>query len=289
MKEFNTIALFRLSVLGPLVSRERLERGELQTIIRGLASKEYAIPGSDRRFLGEKTIEAWYYAWRAHGIDGLIPQQRTDRGVSKLPVTVQDALLAAKRENPRRSIRQLKILLENAGTVPRNTLSRSAIHRFLQQQGLSRPMGSSSIPEEHRRFVAEYTNSIWYGDVMHGPTLTLKTGRCKVFLVSLMDDASRLLAHSAFCTSETAWAKLMIDLLESILDDVYSQGGMLPEDQAVQYREQYRAILKQAELECPPPPEPERKDRKKGPHSNGANPEIYWNDCAILSKKRYAS
>ena len=27
MKEFNTIALFRLSVLGPLVSRERLERG----------------------------------------------------------------------------------------------------------------------------------------------------------------------------------------------------------------------------------------------------------------------
>jgi putative transposase len=145
MKEFNAIALFRLSVLGPLVSRERLERGELQTIIRGLASKEYAIPGSDRRFLGEKTIEAWYYAWRTHGIDGLIPQQRTDRGVSKLPVPVQEALLAAKRENPRRSIRQLKILLENAGTVSRNTLSRSAIHRFLQQQGLSRPTGAASI------------------------------------------------------------------------------------------------------------------------------------------------
>jgi len=59
------------------------------------------------------------------------------------------------------------------------------------------------------------------------------------------------------------WAKLMIDLLESILDDVYSKGGMLPADQAFQYREQYRAILKQAELECPPPPEPEGKDRKK--------------------------
>ena len=55
----------------------------------------------------------------------------------------------------------------------------------------------------------------------------------------------------------------MIELLECILDDVYSQGGMLPEDQAVQYREQYRAILKQAELECPPPPDPEGKERKK--------------------------
>jgi hypothetical protein len=113
MKEFNAVALFRLSVLGPLVSRDHLERGELQTIIRQLASKEYAIPGSDRRFLGEKTIEAWYYAGRSHGVEGLIPQQRTDRGVSKLPLGVQEALIAAKRENPRRAIRQLKTLLES--------------------------------------------------------------------------------------------------------------------------------------------------------------------------------
>jgi putative transposase len=56
MKEFNAVALFRLSVLVPLVSRDHLERGELQTIIRQLASKEYAIPGSDRRLLGEKPL-----------------------------------------------------------------------------------------------------------------------------------------------------------------------------------------------------------------------------------------
>jgi len=48
-------------VLGQLVSRERLERGELQQVIRELAQREYAIPGSQRsRLLGEKTIEAWY-------------------------------------------------------------------------------------------------------------------------------------------------------------------------------------------------------------------------------------
>jgi len=204
MKEFNAMALFRLSVLGPLVSRDDLQHGELQKIIRELAQKEYAIPGSNRRFLGEKTIEAWYYAWRRHGIEGLVPQRRTDRGVSKLSVAVQEALLAAKRDNPRRSIRQLKALLESSGIAPRGTVSRSAIHRLLQQHGLSRPTGAASVPEEHRRFVAEWANAIWYGDVMHGPTLTLKTGRCKVYLVSLMDDASRLIAHSAFCTGETA-------------------------------------------------------------------------------------
>ena len=54
MKEFNATALFRLSVLGPLVSRDDLERGDLQKIIRELAQKEYAIPGSNRRFLRRK-------------------------------------------------------------------------------------------------------------------------------------------------------------------------------------------------------------------------------------------
>ena len=62
MNEIDPKALFRLSVLGPLVSRERLERGELQQILRELASREYAIPGTRRRHLGEKTIQAWYYA-----------------------------------------------------------------------------------------------------------------------------------------------------------------------------------------------------------------------------------
>ena len=74
MNEIDPTALFRLSVLGPLISRERLKRGELQQIIRELAEREYAIPGTRRRHLGEKTIQAWYYAWRREGLQALTLQ-----------------------------------------------------------------------------------------------------------------------------------------------------------------------------------------------------------------------
>src|SRR3546814_13377969 len=80
MKAIDPKALFRLSVLGPLVSRERLARGELQQIVRELAQREYDIPGSRRRHLGEKTIEGWFYAYRRQGIEGLLPKPRSDRG-----------------------------------------------------------------------------------------------------------------------------------------------------------------------------------------------------------------
>ena len=218
MNQIDPKALFRLSVLGPMVSRERLNRGELQQLIRALAQGEYAIPGSERRHIGEKTIEAWYYAWRREGIAGLAPKARLDRGQSRLSAPIQQAVLAAKRDNPRRSVRQIVRLLEAAGTVASAgacagagagtvavaSLSRSAVHRLLQQQGLSRLAGSASLPEEKRSFAAEFAGSVWYGDVMHGPRVSVNGVLRKTYLVSLIDDASRLVAHSTFCLGETA-------------------------------------------------------------------------------------
>ncbi len=204
MHEIHPLALFRLSVLGPLISRERLERGELKRLIREQAARHYDIPGSRRSQVSEKGIEAWFYAYRRDGLDGLLPKPRTDRGTSKIRPEVQEAILAAKRQKPRRSIRALRLLLEQAGTVARGELSRSAIHRLLQAHGLSRPTGAASEPEEYRSFEAEHAGAIWYGDVMHGPHLPVGGRRRKLYLVSLMDDASRLITHSAFCLGETA-------------------------------------------------------------------------------------
>lgn len=233
MKDIDPLALFRLSVLGPLVSRERLDRGELQKIVRELAQRDYAIPNSPRRALGEKTIEAWYYAFRKHGIEGLAPKRRSDRGVSNIPPLVQEAILAAKRDNPRRSIRQIRQVLESAGQVARGSLSRSAIHRLLQQHGLSRIPHSAHLPEERRSFVAEYAGAIWYGDVMHGPKVPAQGRLRKTYLVSLLDDASRLIAHSAFCLGESAFD------IEGVLKQAVLKRGLpykLVVDQGAAYR-----------------------------------------------------
>jgi transposase InsO family protein len=234
MTTIHPIALFRLSVLGPLASRERLARGDLKRLLRELAAQRYEIPGSRRSHLSEKTIEAWYYAWKRGGIEALTPQKRRDRGQSKLATTLQQALLAAKRDNPKRSLDELKRLLEQQGVAARGELSRSAIHRLLQQQGLSRPLGAASAVVERRSYVAAHAGDLWYGDVMHGPTLTLAGRRRKLYLVSLMDDASRLLCHSAFCLGETA-----LDI-EGVLKQAVLKRG-LPRKLVVDNGAAYRA------------------------------------------------
>jgi putative transposase len=107
MKEVDPIALFRLSVLGSLVSRTHLSHGELHATLRELASKEYDIPGSRRRHVAAKTLQVWFYRYRREGLAGLVPKQRCDHGQSKISTAVQERLLAAKRENPRRSLHML--------------------------------------------------------------------------------------------------------------------------------------------------------------------------------------
>ena len=204
MTQIHPMALFRLLVLGPLASREHLPRGELKRQLQELASRAYAIPGSRRVHLSEKTIENWYYRWKHGGVEALAPKLRCDRGQSKLALAIQDAIVQAKRDNPRRSLNDIERLLEMSGTVAKGQLSRSSIHRLLQHHGLSRMTGSTTQPVERRSFVAEHAGDIWYGDVMHGPKVAAHGRLRKTYLVSLMDDASRLIAHSAFCLGETA-------------------------------------------------------------------------------------
>jgi transposase InsO family protein len=204
MKLIHPHALFRLSVLGPLASRDRLRQGDLKRLLRELAAQSYAIPDSKRVFLSEKTIEGWYYAWKRGGIEALTPKHRSDRGRSKISEPLQEALCTAKKENPGRSLRTIRRLVGASGLPGATKLSRSSIHRLLQGQGISNLYGSAAAPVERRSFVAAHAGDIWYGDVMHGPKVLAGGKLRKTYLVSFMDDASRLITHSAFCPAETA-------------------------------------------------------------------------------------
>ena len=239
MKQIHPHALFRLSVLGPLASRDRLEQGELKRLLRELSTQSYAIPNSRKVFLSEKTIEGWYYAWKRDGIEALTPKPRSDRGLSKMSVTIQDAICTAKKENPGRSLRIIRQVVGTSGLPGATKLSRSSIHRLLQAQGISNLHGSAVQPIERRTFVAARAGDIWYGDVMHGPKVMINGQVRKAYLVTFMDDASRLITHSAFCPAETALE------VEGVLKQALLKRG-LPIRLVIDNGSAYRAATLQA-------------------------------------------
>jgi transposase InsO family protein len=95
-------------------------------------------------------------------------------------------------------------MMEQEGLVSKGTLSRASVHRFLKCIALSKRVVGNVNTIERRSFVAKHPGDIWQGDVLHGPKIQTAEGFEKTYLVSLMDDASRLITHSAFCMGETA-------------------------------------------------------------------------------------
>ena len=61
---------------------------------------------------------------------------------------------------------------------------------------------------------------------------------------------------------EQQWAKHMKTLLEEINRAVNDSGGVLKSDDSEKYRDKYRSILKNADTECPPPDETQRKGKR---------------------------
>ncbi len=203
-EERRAIALWRVSVLGPLISA-RLEHGEVRALCEQAAARTHQLPDGHFVQLSWRTIETWHYAYKRGGFAALMPETRSDRGSSRaISDELADLIIRAKREKPRRSVRRIIRMLERARRVRRGELSRSSVHRLLARHGVSsRPVRGPAA--ERRSWISEHAGDLWVGDVLHGPIVIAPDARLrKSYLISEIDSATRFLPHSFFALSEGA-------------------------------------------------------------------------------------
>jgi putative transposase len=200
------IALFRYGVIAELVNGP-LAPGEKEKALARLSQKEWVIPGSQRTAIARSTMRDWAASYRAMGLDGLKPQPRSDAGSSRaIPETVQELLLAMRKERPKASVDSLCRAMRLSGKIPADLqLAPSTVHRVLAAHGA--PALAAGTPEpDARAFTHPHANDLWTCDVMHGPHL-LTPGRldgAKTYLLAFIDDATRMAPFGAFYASENA-------------------------------------------------------------------------------------
>ena len=195
------LALFRYGLIAPLVV-EPLPRGELTRRAEEIASRQYDVPDSKRRAFSVDTLLEWAKRYRHGGFAALAPKPRQDRGQSRA-ITPQLASLIErlKRENPHRTGTTLLRELALSSGKEEPPLSSSTLYRFLKQRGLSERQ--LLAPLARKKFEAELANQIWQADMLFGPWVQRPGGgRMQVFLHATLDDASRLIPHAQFYTSQ---------------------------------------------------------------------------------------
>ncbi len=196
------IALWRLSVLGPLISA-RLEHGDRRGYFEEAAARAHVQPDGRIVRLSPRTIEDWYHQHRAGGFEALMPQPRGDQGKSRsIRPDVAELILRIKREKPRRSIRRIVRMLERAHKVNRGELNKSSVHRLLWAHHASQQPPRAAATER-RSFLPEHAGDLLVGDSMHGPMAIAPDGNVrKTYMLSQIDGATRYVPHSYFALSE---------------------------------------------------------------------------------------
>lgn len=215
-KSAKAVANFRYQLIAPIVTRSKLSRGEVAAHIAEAVKKEYQIPGSKKTKVSARSIERYLKMYREGGWEALKPKGR--EFTSRIPKEYIEKAVILKRENPKRSIKQIIATLEMAGAVPKDILKRSTLYDHFKRKNLTGRFDKKEY-RSYQRYEARYRNQKWQGDsclLLYLPEKDNPKKKKKVHLIAWVDDFSRAVAH-AQCYYDEKLPKLEDSLKKAII------------------------------------------------------------------------
>lgn len=188
--EKQDIALLRYSVIAPLVSGQQDAYASLSSFFREAAEKTYTHPSGKPITFSETTIERWYRAYLKDGLAGLVPANRIDCGKSRnLDDDCKEFIRHMKFEYPRIPASVIYRAMIDNGLVSKNDVSLSTVNRYVNHLISDNYLTNNT---DRRRYERPHINEVWCGDSSVGPRLHTSGGKKKVYIIALLDDASRM-------------------------------------------------------------------------------------------------
>jgi transposase InsO family protein len=182
------IALFRYDLIYPLLNETYVENTKKE-YLDNLAANELTFPNGKKGYVQPGTVKAWAYDYRRFGFEGLKPKGRSDKGNSRSLTNEQkDEIIRLKLENPRRTGTAIRRTMINSGFFINGIVSETTVQRYLAKMKPTLKLGTN---EDMRRFEMAHVNELWQIDTSHGPFINVNGKKTKVYIVAIVDDASR--------------------------------------------------------------------------------------------------
>lgn len=182
------IALFRYSIIAPLITDPDVTPADRGKYFRDAAKKRYENIYGDFVSPSSYTIYRYYRLYMKGGFEALKPKGRTDVGrIRKLDEDAISQITYLHKEYPRLPATMIYQRLIENGTLSKDEVSLSTVTRYLSRiKQQNRESG-----KEYRRYELAHINEVWYGDSSVGPYLRVGKKKQKTWIIALIDDASR--------------------------------------------------------------------------------------------------
>lgn len=233
----NSIALFRYGIIAPLVTSVSMTPEERGKFFRDASKKTYTLPDGSTRTYSSDTLYRYYKAYMNGGFDALKPNGRVDAGNSrKIDSDIASQIKHYHTEQPRLPSTLIYRALIDNGTITEKTISLSSVTRFVNRLKKE----ENFTTKEMRRYEVEHINEVWYGDSSVGPYLKVGKEKKKVWVIALIDDASRFIVGIDIFFNDN-YVNLMGVIRSAVIK--YGRPQTLKFDNGANYRSNQMEIL----------------------------------------------
>lgn len=196
-------ALFRLEVIAPLVSWHGSKQ-ELALERKRVLERTYTTPSALEWRISARTLRGWLRRYKQEGFAGLFDADRGTYGSCRaISEEVLQEAAALRKVESSLSIPQLMELLKYSEALKadeQEQVSPSTLNRHLKKRGAIKNRAKEEIGI-FQRWQQKFVNDLWMTDTADGiwiPNPANPKRLKKTYLISFIDDASRVLVHSQF-------------------------------------------------------------------------------------------
>jgi len=196
------MAMWRFGLIAPAINGTYSAPSKL-AYYRDVVAGGLTLPDGSEASYAPRTLSYWEWRYRACGFDALIDKGRGDKGHSRrLTPEAIEAIQALKKKFPKINATMVYEHLIESATIKACEVSLSTVQRFIRNnQDLGR------LPKEakdRKAFEAERVCECWQADTLYGPHVTDGTKKRRAYLISAIDDKSRLIVSSRFFFADSA-------------------------------------------------------------------------------------
>jgi len=151
--------------------------------------------------LSERTLRRHIQHYKEKGHKSLEDAPRSDKGsLRAVPEAAITEAMKLREEIPERSVRRIIEILEGEKIVKPGEVKRSSLNRQLIRRGYGvaqlRAEGKAALPSI--RFERKRRNDLFQTDIKYGPTLIVNGKKKKTYLLTIIDDKTRMVMHAEF-------------------------------------------------------------------------------------------
>jgi transposase InsO family protein len=180
---------------------------------RKMSEREHDVPYLGRKRYKAATFKSWLRIYRNGGFEALKRDIRTDKGISrKIDQPLADGIKEKLRDFPFLSVSAIYRLLISEGQIMPGSVHEGTLRKYVKDNNL-RALEAPPVPR--KRYEKEHINELWIADSMRGPYILHGKKKRKTYLISIIDDCSRLIVGARFFFHENS-INLQIALKEAL-------------------------------------------------------------------------